>query len=265
MIWVAKAGYAARGLVYLLIAYFASLAALGQGRVRDAQQALAGLADVPHGRLLLWALILGLLLFAGWRIVQGVLDADHHGHRLKGCTVRLALLISAALYGSLALGAIKLAIGSPERAQSAVQWTARALAQPWGRALVAVGALILAGIGLAHFVKAARRGFLRYLSEAARQAWIIRISQIGLVSRGLVFLLFATFTTRAAWRSDPEATKDLTSLLQWLQSLPHPAAWIGMAAAGLAAFGLYSLLQARYRTAAPARSAQPQTRAVTAA
>lgn len=250
-IHAARAGYAARGVVYLLLAYFAMLAALGQGRIHDMHGALSELLGAPQGRVPLVVLIAGLLLFTLWRLIQSIGDVDRHGWSPKGCTVRLSLLVSAALYGSLAVWAIKLSLGSAEEATSAVQWTAKAMAQPWGRWLVAIAAAVLAAVGVAHFIKAVRRGFLRYLSSAARRAWIIRVSQIGLVSRGIMFILFGFFALRAAWRSDPGESKDLSTLLHWLHSLPYASVWIALAAIGLAAFGLYSVLEGIFR--APSR------------
>ena len=251
MIHAARAGYVARGAVYLLLAYFALLAAVGQGKTRDMHGALTEVLGAPHGRVPLYALVAGLLLFTLWRLIQSIGDVDRHGRSLKGCTVRVSLLVSAALYGSLAVWAIKLSLGSAEEATSTVQWTAKAMAQPWGRWLVAIAAAILAAVGVAHFIKAARHGFLRYLSSAARRAWIIRVSQIGLVSRGIMFVLFAYFASRAAWRSDPGESKDLSTLLHWLHSLPLASAWIGLAAIGLAAFGLYSMLEGIFRASSP--------------
>lgn len=255
MIHAARAGYVARGAVYLLLAYFALLAAVGQGKTRDMHGALTEVLGAPHGQVPLYALIAGLLLFTLWRLIQSIGDVDRHGRSLKGCTVRMSLLVSAALYGSLAVWAINLSLGSAEEATSTVQWTAKAMAQPWGRWLVAIAAAILAAVGVAHFVKAARHGFLRYLSSAARRAWIIRVSQIGLVSRGIMFVLFAYFASRAAWRSDPGESKDLSTLLHWLHSLPLASAWIGLAAIGLATFGLYSMLEGIFR--APSLPSDP--------
>lgn len=250
-IHAARAGYAARGIVYLLLAYFAMLAALGEGKTRDMHGALSEILDAPHGRVPLYGLIAGLLLFTLWRLIQSIGDVDRHGRSLKGCTIRVSLLVSAALYGSLAIWAIRLSLGSADEATSTVQWTAKAMAQPWGRWLVAITAAVLAAVGIAHFIKAAHRGFLRYLSSSARRAWIIRVSQTGLVSRGIMFILFGTFALRAAWRSDPDETKDLSTLLHWLHSLPYASVWIGLAAIGLAAFGLYSLLEGIFRAPAP--------------
>ena len=257
MIWAARIGYAARGTVYLLIAYSAALGAIGWGDTQDSHEALSALAEEFHGRVLLYAIIAGLGLFSVWRVLQSVGDIDRHGFKPQGVAIRLALTASAVIHGSLALWAFKMASGTPQDAISAAQWTARVLAHPGGRWWVGVGALVLAGIGAAHVFKAVRRRFLRYLSSGARQPWIIAISQTGLVARGIVFAGFAGFAIRAGWHRDPDQTKDLSGLLHWLQDFPHGSIWIAAAAVGLAAFGAYSLLQAWYRLPTPPAARAP--------
>ena len=81
---IARAGYAARGVVYLIIGYFALLAAVNWGKVSGTREALETILGQPHGVALLGLAIAGLLGHAGWRLAQSLLDADHHGADLKG-------------------------------------------------------------------------------------------------------------------------------------------------------------------------------------
>ncbi len=108
-------------------------------------------------------------------------------------------------------------------------------------------AIALGIIGAAHFYKAATRGFLRYLESSAATPWITHVSQVGLIARGILFLLFAYFATRAAWHVDPAQTKDLAHVMRWLQTLPGAKAWTALVAIGLGAFSIYSFLQGWYR------------------
>jgi uncharacterized protein DUF1206 len=78
---LARIGYIARGIVFLLIGGLSALAALGAGqRVADGKDALRSLLGQPFGRVLLIAIAIGLLCFAAWRLSQSILDADRKGN-----------------------------------------------------------------------------------------------------------------------------------------------------------------------------------------
>src|SRR5215216_1281559 len=73
-------GYAAKGVVYILIGFLALQAALGQGGETTNQQGvLAHVAAAPFGQVLLAVLMLGLFGYAVWRIVQAAVDTDGKG------------------------------------------------------------------------------------------------------------------------------------------------------------------------------------------
>src|SRR3954470_11824995 len=82
--WVARLGYGARGVVFLIVGFFAGLAALGAGRSVSSTDALKTLLAEPMGTLLLGIVAAGLFCFAAWRVLQSIFDADHLGRRGKG-------------------------------------------------------------------------------------------------------------------------------------------------------------------------------------
>ena len=77
---IARAGYASRGLVYLMVGMMALSAALGARR--KALGITGALQEVVQNRLgtvLVLGIAVGMACFALWRIAQGVLDADNLG------------------------------------------------------------------------------------------------------------------------------------------------------------------------------------------
>jgi hypothetical protein len=205
----------------------------------------------PFGKVLLGAIAVGLAFYALWRLAQGALDLDDHGTSAKGLVIRGTLLISAGVHVALAFFALSLAIGRPAAAgqgDASRDWTAWLLAQPFGRWLVgAVGAAVIVA-GLAHFAKAWRESYRRHLRADADTMRIIAVvARIGLAARGVVFCLVGGFFILAAWHADPSESGGLGKALLTLQRQPYGPWLLALAAAGLFAFGTYSVIEGLYR------------------
>ena len=249
--WLARSGYIARGAVYLLVGWFSLAAAWSGARPSDAQDALLRILDQPFGAVLLGAIAVGLVFYALWRLVQATFDLDDHGASAQGLAIRGALLISAVLHLALALFALSLAVGRPtagEKGDASRDWTAWLLAQPFGRWLVAaLGAAVIVA-GFAHFAKAWREGYRRHLRADADTMRIITVvARIGLAARGVVFCLIGLFFILAAWTLDPSASGGLGKALLTVQAQPYGPWLLALVAAGLFAFGTYSVIQGIYR------------------
>ena len=82
---VARLGYAAYGLVYVLVGVLSVRAAFGGGGKTTGQEgALQTILLAPLGRGLLELVALGLLGYATWRLFQGIVDPDDEGGDAKG-------------------------------------------------------------------------------------------------------------------------------------------------------------------------------------
>ena len=249
--WLARSGYIARGAVYLLVGWFSLAAAWTGARPTDAHGALLRILEQPFGAILLGAIALGLLFYALWRLAQGAFDLDDHGAGAKGLAIRAALLISAALHAALALFALSIATGRQgpgADGEASQDWTAWLLAQPFGRWLVAGVGLAVIAAGLAHFSKAWRESYRRHLkADGDTMRAIAVVARIGLAARGVVFCLVGGFFILAAWRADPSESGGLGKALLTLQAQPYGPWLLALIAAGLFAFGTYSVIQGIYR------------------
>src|SRR5690606_21317804 len=74
---LARVGYAASGLMHLLIAWIAVQVALGESGEADEAGALQQLSGTPVGGVLLWVMAGALVALAVWHLVEAVLP--HHG------------------------------------------------------------------------------------------------------------------------------------------------------------------------------------------
>lgn len=248
---LARAGYAARGVVYALVGFLAVETALGsRSRPTDTRGALQEIAG--RSVAFLWLIAVGLAGYALWRVVQGFLDPEHKGTDLKGLAHRVGRVGSGLIHGGLAWAAARIAMGAHEDAggRAYLAWTAKLMHQPFGRWLVAaVGVGIIAG-GLFQI----RRGWMEKFRkeirlqemDATERSLALHSGKLGLIARGVVFLISGWFLIQAALRFDPGQARGLGGALAALAGQPHGAILLGVVAVGLIAFGAYSLLLARY-------------------
>ena len=253
--WVeplARFGYAARGVVYAFIGVLAVQAAFfGRGQTTGPEGAIRTIAE--QSKLLLALIGIGLIGYALWRFVQGILDPENKGRDPKGLVKRGAMVASGVVYAGLALFAFRLLSqgGGASAGGGQSSTTAKLLALPFGRALV-----ILAGIGvivsaLYQLYDAYTRKFQRRLKtnemSPEEQRLAIHTGQLGLASRGVAFLITGWFLIQAALRYDPDRAQGLGGALETLARQPAGPWLLGIVAIGLVAYGAYSFLQARYR------------------
>ncbi|GGO41635.1 DUF1206 domain-containing protein [Deinococcus humi] len=250
----ARLGYLGKGLVFLALgAYNLEATLSGMHRPEGVQGSLVRLAAEPSGRLLLGSVALGLLGYALWLLVRGVLDPDRLGTSLLGLAQRLACLVNGLTYLVLAWFAANVVLrGWGESSERAVQtWTAILLAPPLGPWLVVLLGLGAFGVAVNHLFVAWSGLFLQFLDLeqlGARGTAALRLlGQFGLLMRGVVFAIIGVLLLRAAWLHDPHAAGGLTQALTVLERLPLGTWMLSMVALGFVALALYSFLQARYR------------------
>jgi len=245
---LAKAGYAARGVVFLLVAAMALFSGLAGGRP-DTKSALSTLLDQPLGRVWVGTIGLGLLGFVAWRLAQSLADSDGHGSGSKALAIRAALLGSALAYIGLASFAISHALsagggGQSSGEQSLARWI---MSQPYGASLAMVVGLGFIIGGVITSMKGLTRKFEKYLRLPDAKGFMRVVCIYGLVARGIVFALTGLLFAYAGITVDPDQAGSMSDALTWLRQLPFGALLYILVSLGLAAFGLYNLVEARYR------------------
>ncbi|WP_405825706.1 DUF1206 domain-containing protein [Streptomyces sp. NBC_01390] len=246
-----RAGFTARGVVYVLIGVLAVRIAFGSGgESADRQGALARIAAQPFGKVMLWALVVGFGSMALWRGAGAVLG---RGARRKAGSRILdggRALFYATVCWATAVYAAGGGQGSSGNAQSQ-DWTASALELPHGRVLVGAAGCVLIGVGVTLAVRAAMRRFLRQLDTGAmshRTKQVVTALGVGGgVARGAVFAAAGLFVLVAAVRFDPHEAKGMDATLRSFTQTPA-GPWLLVAVAiGLVLFGVFSFASARWR------------------
>ncbi|HZW46405.1 MAG TPA: DUF1206 domain-containing protein, partial [Microvirga sp.] len=230
----------------------ALLAAIGSGgQAGGSRTALQTLLAQPFGQVWLLVIALGLFGFSAWRIVEALTDADGCGSDMKGWTIRGAHLISGIIYAGLAVSALSLALGKGSGGgedQIARDWTAWLMSKPFGLWLVGLIGLAVAATGLGFAWKAWRGDVAAHLAlPPDNRDWIVSLGRMGFAARGIVFVIIGGFLILAALRSSSAEVHGLGGALKALQQQPYGWVLLALTAIGLFAFGLYGLVQARYR------------------
>lgn len=254
---LARIGYIAKGMLYATIGILAAAAAMGNGgKSTDSRGAMGAVMDAPFGRFLLFAMALGLVGYAIWRIVEGVTDPENRGNDAKGLAVRASMVIRGLVHASLALSAIKLATyhaSSGGGNASADHWTSVAFGLPGGKVLVWLVALSFMAFGAYQVFRAitAKLGERMNIGQASAEAgrWIIPVSRFGIGARGLVFIAIGVLFARAAKAHDAAKAGGIAEALRSIEGTNHWA--FAAIAIGLIAYGGYQFLNARYRRISP--------------
>jgi len=248
--YLARFGYAARGIVYVLVGGMALLSSFAGGQT-DQESALRMVLSQPLGWIWLGLIGLGLIGFIVWRLAQALLNADGHPNEAKGYLIRGGMLISAITYTGLASFAIQNALqlsfggGSGNSKESWIAWL---MQQPLGQFLIGVIGLAIIGAGAAQIIKGVRRRYLKYVAISPQQHRILDLACVyGLAARGVVFLIIGSFFVYAAWAFDADQTGSTAEAMAWVRQLPFGGVLYAIVALGLFAFGAYGLIEARYR------------------
>lgn len=257
--WVerfARVGYFAIGMVYLIAGGLTAAAALGPGSgTTDRQDALRIILDKPFGKTILAMMAVGLAGYALWRITSGFVDSDRRGTDAMGLAKGAAAVISGLVYGALMIQIVRLVMrgstGSGSDEAEAAQSTSRVMELPFGRILVALAGVILVAVGLyqlglAWKGKLSRRLDLSPLSSGTRTV-VVSIARFGIAARGIVFAIIGISLVRAAVRYQPGAARSMTGALHALTQQPFGQLLLAAVAIGLAAFGVFAIVNGLYR------------------
>ncbi len=250
--WLARAGLVARGAIYGIIGVLALQVAFGSGgKTTNQKGALAELAQQPGGKILLVLMAIGLFGYAFWRLLRAAVghgpeETDDGMERLKGLDSGIAyasLFVTclAILFGSSGSGGS----GSPDKATGGV------LGWPGGQVIVAIAGLVLIGVGLYQGYEGVKKKFLEKsktgeMSRETKKAFTA-LGVAGHLARMVVFALIGYFLFKAAIDFDPHKAVSVDGALAAVGKASYGPIVLGIVAAGMLAFGAYSVADARYR------------------
>ncbi len=251
---LARIGLIAYGVVHLVVAWLALQLAWGGGGGQSADQAgaLATLAEQPLGRPLLWLLAVGLIALAAWQAAE-VLRwrsrlSSSGDARKKAVEKTVKAVAKAVLYTALAVLAVRTATGGG--GSGGQQQAAGVFGWPAGRWLVALIGLVVIGVGVYLVNKGVSKKFLEEvdLRSAPPQTTrlVTRLGQVGFPAKGVSLAVVGGLLVYAAVTFDPARATGLDGALRTILDAPFGKVLLTLVAIGIAAFGAYCFVRARY-------------------
>ena len=240
--WGARLGYAASGVLHLLMGYIAlRLAWSGGGGSADQTGALTQLRQAPGGGLLLWLSAAGFALLAVWQLSEAVSGG------LGGETSdRVKAAAKFVLYAALAWTALRFATGSSSSSrQQTRDFTVELLQHTGGRVLVGAIGLAVVGVGGYHVYKGWKEKFLEDLREHPGR-WAVIAGRVGYIAKGVALAVLGGLFVAAGVQKTATKATGLDGALRTLREAPLGTLLLTLVAVGIIAYGVYSFARSRY-------------------
>lgn len=232
-----RIGFAARGLLYILIA----LLVIGAGRTEDLTGALEYLGD-GVGRWMLFFVAAGMGAYALWRLSEAAfaMESGHDGWESR--RKRLASAGIALVYFYLAFKAARILFAGHAGATTEAQQADTVLDLPGGILVLGMVAIALAATAAFQLRKSITCSFLEPLDAEAISISVKWLGRIGYGARALIILMVGFMIGRAAMDGRSNEVGGMEKALDILSGPPLYAVSLG-----LLLFGLFSLVEARHR------------------
>jgi hypothetical protein len=247
---LARAGFAASGILHLLVGGIAiRLAAGGTGNA-DFSGAVAELATQPLGPFLLWASFAACAALALWQASDAIFDYSHLPAKQKAGNKAKAAA-QALVFAGLALTLLSFARGTGsggDNRKAASDLTYSLMKAPGGVALLVLLGAAIAVTGVVYAIRGMRKSFEKHLvmpaNHTARTAVTV-LGVTGYVAKGTVLLLTGLLIAIATWESHPEQSTGLDGGLRALRDQPLGVYLLAAVGAGLICYGVFMIVRAK--------------------
>jgi hypothetical protein len=251
--WVdhaARIGLVAYGLVHLLIGWLAVQLALGDhSEEASAKGAMSELAQQPFGKLLVWAVAIGLLLLVVWRVLEaGFGHRDEEGaDRVRK---RVASGIKAVIYAALAVTATRVAVGDGGSSGGSKTMTAKLMDLPAGQWIVVAVGLAIIGYAANLAWRGWKEKFAEHLDTEGKLGYsgagYLILGKVGHIAKGIAFAIVGGLFVYAGSTHESDKSGGLDEALQKVLEQPFGQVLLIAIGAGIACYGLFCFARARH-------------------
>jgi hypothetical protein len=247
--YAARAGFAASGVLHLLVGYIILQIALGSGGSADQSGALATLAGQTGGKVVLWIATIGLIALGLWRLAEAFIGSkpgERSGGEDNPAWKRAKSVGLAIANFAIAFSAMQFATGTGQSSgQQNSGISAQLMQHGWGKLLLILVGLGVITVGGYHVYKGATKKFLKDLRVSGGTG-INAVGISGYVAKGLVLAGAGILVIVATLQADPAKASGLDAAVKTLGQAPFGKFLLIVAAIGIAAFGAYSFVRSRY-------------------
>ena len=250
--YLARGGFIGYGIIHMLFAWIAlQVAFAGSSKESDQSGALQEIARHSYGKTLLIVIAVGLIAMAIWQAFEAAIGESGERNR-TAMAERVLSGVRAVLYGYLAWMAIKVVQGAnASMGDNYESKTSGLMSSEGGRWLVGLLGLTVLGVGIGIFVYGWKRKFVKHLNTQQMPSGtrnpIIKMGMAGYMAKGVAYAIAGVLFVLAAVNYDPNQARGLDAALKTLAGSSWGVWVLVLIAAGIAAFGVYCVAQARYR------------------
>lgn len=247
---LARAGFAASGLLHFLVGAIAIRLAMGGSGNADFSGAVSELASQPAGTFLLWSSFAACAGLALWQVSDAVFDYNRLPTKEKAGKKAKAAA-QAVVFAGLAVTLAGFAMGTGsggDNQQSASDLTVAVMKAPGGVALLVLVGLGMAITGIIYGIRGIKKTFEKQLtmpsSPTARTAVTV-LGVTGYIAKGIVLLLTGMLITIATLQAHPDESTGLDGGLRALRDQPFGVYLLAAVGAGLICYGMFMVVRAR--------------------
>jgi hypothetical protein len=247
-----RGGLVGYGIIHLLFAWLIlQIAFDGSSTDGDQSGALHKLAEEPFGTFLIVVIVVGLVGLTIWQILEAAIGhrAERGRHRMYE---RIVSAGRAAFYLYFCWTGIKVLRGKKASSADTQQKASEDLmASSGGRITVALAGIAIAVIGIGLVIYGVQKKFEKHLKTSQMTAQMRRISErlgvAGYAAKGTAYGIAGVLFLVAAIQYDPDKARGLDAALSVLSQQSYGPWLLALTALGIAAYGLFSIVQSRYR------------------
>lgn len=249
---LARSGFAANGLVHLLLGTIVIAVAFGAEGNADQAGAFTAIARAPLGFAALWLLAIGLMALGLWHAAEAIL-ARAPGSDVKADARKWGLRVSewgqALIFATLGILSAAVALGARPNGEEAAEEASRGILTAFGGSIVLGLVGLGIGIGGISFIV---MGFLRSfhkkvdIPDGPFGKSITALGVVGFIAKGIALVIVGVLLSVAAVTLDPQAAGGIDGAVQALLALAYGPWLAGAVGVGFVAYGVFCLFRARY-------------------
>ena len=244
-----RVGYLGRGLVYLAVAGISLYSIWRGGQAQDTSSALGWLENTWGGGAVLFLILLGMLAYAIWRVVDAACDLEDYGSDAKGIVARLGMVVTGGIHLGIGVLAFSLLFGGGEAGQgsSTSRYVGTVMQWPGGRWIIGLVAILILGAGAYYLRQGWQNEYRKHLRGNEFTTRWNSILKAGVMAHGLVIGVIGLLFLFAAWRSDPQAAGGVGEAFSWISNQVYGRFLVIAVCVGLVGFAVFCFVNAAYR------------------